>query len=121
MPTIPDDAKVLVTGANGFLAVWTVKAFLDKGYTVVGTVRSESKGSHLKKIFKEYGDRLQLAVVEDITAEGAFDDVVKDIDGIAHTASPYHYAAEDPQDLLNPAINGTLSILRSAFKNGSNV
>jgi nucleoside-diphosphate-sugar epimerase len=121
MPTISPNAKVLVTGANGFLAVWVVKTFLDRGYHVIGTVRSESKGTHLKKIFKDAGDRFQLAVVSDITAEGAFDELVKDVDAIAHTASPFHFSSEDPQDFLDPAINGTVGVLKSAIKYGKRV
>ena len=59
--------KVLVSGANGFIAVWVVKKLLEAGYSVRGTVRSESKGMHLKEIFKEYGDKFEVVVVEDIT------------------------------------------------------
>jgi len=68
MPTIAPGDKVLVTGANGFLAVHVVDALLKKGYAVRGVVRSLNKGDHLKKIFAKYGDKLELAVVEDITA-----------------------------------------------------
>jgi nucleoside-diphosphate-sugar epimerase len=121
MPAVPGNSKVLVTGANGFLAVWVVKALLERGYTVLGTVRSPSKGTHLKKIFEAFGDKFQLVVVKDITAEGAFDDLVEGVDAIAHTASPFHFAAEDPQEILHPAINGTLSVLKSALKNGPGV
>jgi len=37
MPAVTPPAKVLVTGASGFIAVWVVKALLEKGYKVVGT------------------------------------------------------------------------------------
>ena len=66
MPAITT-GKVLVTGANGFIAVWLVKDLLEKGFSVRGTVRSESKGEHLKKLFSQYGDKLELVVVDDIT------------------------------------------------------
>ena len=56
--------KVLVTGANGYIAIWVVKKLLEKGYSVRGTVRAESKGTHLKEVFKEYGDKLEIVVVE---------------------------------------------------------
>ena len=59
--------KVLVTGANGFIAVWVVKHLLDQGYSVRGTVRSESKAKHLRELFSKYGDKLELVVVPDIT------------------------------------------------------
>ena len=68
MSPVPAPAKALVTGANGYLAAWVVRTLLEQGYAVpVGTVRSASKGEHLKRIFASYGDKFSIAVVEDIT------------------------------------------------------
>jgi nucleoside-diphosphate-sugar epimerase len=66
MPAV-QAGKVLVTGANGYIAAWLVKKLLDQGYSVRGTVRSAAKGAHLTKIFAEYGNRFEQVVVEDIT------------------------------------------------------
>ncbi|KAI0076359.1 NAD-P-binding protein [Panus rudis PR-1116 ss-1] len=120
MPAVPS-GKVLVSGANGFVATWVVKNLLDQGYSVRGTVRSQSKIPHLQKIFGSYGDKVEFVVVEDITKPGAFDEYVKDVDAIEHTASPFHYNFEDPNDYIHPAVNGTTSILESALKHGKNV
>jgi len=68
MPTIVPGQKVLVTGANGFLAVHIVNALLKKGYVVRGTVRSLEKGHYLEELFAKHGDKFELAVVKDITA-----------------------------------------------------
>ena len=70
MPAITPGSKALVTGANGFAAIHIVDALLKKGYSVRATVRSESKEAHLKKLFGEYGDKLEFAVVPDITRVG---------------------------------------------------
>lgn len=67
MPTIQAPAKVLVSGANGFIAIWVVQQLLDQGYSVRGTVRTAEKGEHLKKLFAKYGDKHEVVVVEDIT------------------------------------------------------
>lgn len=67
MAPVSAPAKVLVTGANGYVAVWVTKALLESGYSVRGTVRSASKGEHLKKLFASYGDKLELVIVADIT------------------------------------------------------
>jgi hypothetical protein len=99
MVAIPSPAKVLVTGANGYLATWVVKKYLEAGYSVRGTVRSLSKSAFLNDKFARYGDRFELAVVEDITKDGAFDEAVKGVDAIAHTASPFHYKATDPDGM----------------------
>ncbi|KAI0088796.1 NAD(P)-binding protein [Irpex rosettiformis] len=120
MPAV-QSGKVLVSGANGYIAVWLVKKLLDEGYSVRGTVRSASKGVYLSKIFASYGDKFELVVVEDITKDGAFDEAVKGVDAIEHTASPFHFKADDPNELIIPAIHGTRSILVSALKYGTNV
>jgi nucleoside-diphosphate-sugar epimerase len=67
MAVVDAPAKVLVSGANGFIAVWVVKTLLEKGYSVRGTIRSIDKGDHLKKLFGQYGEKFELVVVEDIT------------------------------------------------------
>ncbi|KAJ7638188.1 D-lactaldehyde dehydrogenase [Roridomyces roridus] len=113
--------KVLVSGANGFIAVWVVRKLLEAGFSVRGTVRSADKGTHLTKLFAAYGSKFELSVVPDITQEGAFDDAVKGVDAIEHTASPFHLQADDPAELSVPAIQGTVGILESARKYGSSV
>ncbi|KAJ3506176.1 hypothetical protein NMY22_g17338 [Coprinellus aureogranulatus] len=117
MPTVPPSSKILVTGANGYIPMWTVNQLLVKGYSVRGTVRSEAKGKHLKEYFKDYVEKgkFELVVVEDITKEGAFDEAVKGVDGIEHMASPFHENVDDPEEFIRPAVNGTLGILKSAL------
>jgi nucleoside-diphosphate-sugar epimerase len=121
MVAISAPAKVLVTGANGYLATWVVKKYLEAGYSVRGTVRSLSKSAFLNDKFGQYGNRFELVVVEDITKDGAFDEAVKGVDVIAHTASPFHFNSTNPDDLIIPAVRGTTSILISVLKYGSSV
>ncbi len=66
MPAV-NSGMVLVTGANGYVAMWVVKAFLDQGFAVRGTVRAERKAAHLRSLFKSFGDKFDIVVVEDIT------------------------------------------------------
>ncbi|KAF8209093.1 hypothetical protein K438DRAFT_2012400 [Mycena galopus ATCC 62051] len=120
MPVITS-GKVLVSGANGFIATWVVRALLEEGYSVRGTVRSAEKCAFLHETFASYGDKFELIVVPNITQEGAFDEVVKGVDAIEHTASPFHLQADDPEELIRPAIEGTVGILKSALKHGTTV
>ncbi|KAH9487405.1 Ketoreductase azaE [Psilocybe cubensis] len=126
MPALQSNSgvKVLVTGANGFVAMAIIQRLLGLGFSVRGTVRSQEKAEETKKIFSSYGDRLELLIIEDLTQDGALDDAVKGIDAIEHTASPGpgHLPDEDPYEIyINPAVQGTLSILNSILKNGSQV
>ncbi|KAH9916175.1 uncharacterized protein B0H18DRAFT_1107716 [Fomitopsis serialis] len=125
MPAVTS-GKALVTGANGFLAMWLVRKLLERGFSVRGTVRSESKIAPLKQVFAEYGDKLEFAIVEDIAKlsaqqEGAFDEAVKGVDLIQHTAAPVHLNAVEPDEQIIPAVNGTLRILESALAFGTSV
>ncbi|KAG7448146.1 D-lactaldehyde dehydrogenase [Guyanagaster necrorhizus] len=121
MPSISSPSKVLVSGANGYIATWIVRALLERGYAVRGTVRSLVKGEHLKNTFKSYSNQLEIVVVDDITKDGAFDEAVKGVDAIAHTASPVQLSVSDPQELILPAVKGTVGMLTSAAKYGSSV
>ena len=67
MPAI-HTGKVLVTGANGFIAGWIIKNLLERGFSVRGTVRSVHKADAIRAAITVNGDNLDFAVVEDITA-----------------------------------------------------
>ncbi|KAG8959162.1 methylglyoxal reductase (NADPH-dependent) gre2 [Tulasnella sp. 419] len=108
------------SGASGYLAVWIVKSLLERGFSVRATVRFKEKGEYLRGIFSEYDGKFEYVIVEDMVMSGSFDEAVKGVDGIAHSASPVSLV-EDPDDLIIPAVNGTLGILESARKNGSDV
>ena len=66
MPAVHPPAKVLVSGATGYIATWVVRKLLERGYAVRGTARSVAKGDFLKKAFASYGDRFEVVVVEDV-------------------------------------------------------
>ncbi|PVF95201.1 NAD(P)-binding protein [Serendipita vermifera] len=129
MPSVTTPATVLVTGCSGFIAVWIVRSLLEKGYNVVGTVRKPAKGDFVKELHKnllvEGGPTLSYAIVKDVSIKDAFNDVVKEVnpDAIVHAASPVAVVDEtvDPEELIRPAVNGTLGILESVAKFGSNV
>ncbi|KAF8013274.1 hypothetical protein BT93_I1199 [Corymbia citriodora subsp. variegata] len=111
--------KVCVTGAAGYLASWLIKRLLLSGYHVVGTVRdpgNEKKVAHLWKL-EGAKERLQL-VKADLMKEGSFDVAIMGCEGVFHTASPVLIPSRDPKaEILEPAIEGTLNVLRSCKKN----
>ena len=67
MPAITS-GKVLVTGANGFIAGWITKHLLENGFSVRGTVRSAQKAEALQALFSDHASHLELTIVQDITA-----------------------------------------------------
>lgn len=70
MPAVKPPSTVLVTGASGFIAIWVVRALLENGFAVRGTVRSSKKGDFLTKTFEEYGDKFEIVVVKDMCEVG---------------------------------------------------
>lgn len=76
-PNTMSKGLVLVTGANGYIGAVTVEVLLKAGYSVRGTVRSQSSTKALIAALPQYADKLQFAIVPDIVAEGAFDEAVK--------------------------------------------
>ncbi|KZV40831.1 hypothetical protein F511_23153 [Dorcoceras hygrometricum] len=109
---------VCVTGASGYIASWLVKFLLEDGYTVNATVRNLSdpnKVAHLKDL-EGAEERLQLFEA-DLSEDGSFDSAVHGCQGVFHTASPAFLEATDPQaELIEPAVKGTLNVLKSCSK-----
>lgn len=114
----PEDQIILITGASGFLASHVVDYFLRAGYQVRGTVRSSATAEKVRQTFSDYAPQLTFAVVEDVASPGAFDTAVKGVHGVIHTAAPFQvFGVEDNErDLLKPAIDGTLNILKSVHE-----
>jgi dihydroflavonol-4-reductase len=111
------DKTVLVSGASGFIAGHVIEQLLAAGYLVVGTVRDpkdKAKNAHLAAL--PGADRLTL-VAADLTAPDPFS-AHADVDAILHLASLYAIDVKDAQrDLVDPAVQGTLSMLRAAAAN----
>jgi len=52
-----------------------------------------------------------------LNIEGSFDEAINGCNYVIHTASPYVLSVNDPQtELVDPAVNGTLTVLRSCKK-----
>lgn len=87
-------SKVLVTGANGYIASHIINVLLELGYLVVGTVRTPMPW--LTDYFaKKWGpNRCELVVVPDFQKPGAFDECVQGVSGIIHVVSSFHQFQE---------------------------
>ncbi|KAM7267536.1 hypothetical protein ACFE04_009702 [Oxalis oulophora] len=112
---------VCVTGASGYIASWLVKFLLQRGYTVRATIRDPNdpkKTEHLRGL-EGAKERLHLFKAE-LLEGGVFDSIIDECVAVFHTASPVLVSVNDPQlDLINPAVNGTLNVLKSCAKTSS--
>ncbi|DBA76212.1 hypothetical protein WJX77_001074 [Trebouxia sp. C0004] len=113
-----------VSGASGFIGTELVKQLLEKGYIVKGTVRDTSnteKTAHLTKLAEALPGKLTLHAA-DLTKEGSFDSILKGVDYVFHTASPFIRDVTDPKkQLIEPAVGGTKNVLSSVAKNTDSI
>lgn len=121
-----DNAGVtaLVTGATGYIARHVVVQLLDAGCTVRGTARSASSLDGLRTDLTPFLrdpssiDRFTL-VETDLTREAGWSEATAGCTYVHHVASPIPSAPpKDPDELIVPARDGTLRVLRAALDAG---
>ncbi len=115
------ESMVCVTGASGFIAGQTVRELLARGCRVRGTVRDgidDSQYAYLKQL---PGADTGLELVQgDLTQPGSFDAAITGCDYVIHAASPYLLESKNPQqEMVDPAVNGTLDVLQACAKTPS--
>ncbi|KAF4332650.1 aldehyde reductase II [Fusarium beomiforme] len=110
--------RVLLTGGSGYVASHILKILLDRGHSVVTTVRSQAKVDHIKSTYFDVPkSRLDFAIVEDMSVQNAYDEVMQSapFEAVIHTASPFQLWGDDiKKTFMDPAILGTTGLLEAA-------
>ncbi|MEW6405353.1 MAG: NAD-dependent epimerase/dehydratase family protein, partial [Chloroflexota bacterium] len=112
----PSSTKVLVTGASGFIGLHTTLSLLQLGYQVRGTVRSEEHAKGVRDSLSKHVklDRLEL-IQADLLNEEGWREAAEGCEYAIHVASPFPAEEpKDPNELIRPARDGTLRVLRAA-------
>ncbi|SDC97204.1 SDR family oxidoreductase [Glycomyces harbinensis] len=114
--------RVLVTGGSGFIAGHCILQLLERGYRVRATVRSPDREPAVRAVLRDAGmvngEALEFAAV-DLLRDAGWAEAVSGCDFVLHVASPVRpgrVANED--DLIVPAREGTLRVLRAARDGG---
>ncbi len=109
-------STVLVTGASGYIAKHIVRELLEKGHTVRASTRSEKRRAEIDSLFPEANiDHVTL----DLTSDDGWTEALAGVDVLMHTASPFPGdQPKDPQELIRPAVDGTMRALKAAQNAG---
>ena len=111
----------LLTGISGYTGLHCAKELFEEGHAVCGTVRSQAKGQEVRDTLAAASvDTANLSFVElDLTTDRGWNDAAAGCDFVMHVASPFVIAnPKNPQEMISPAVDGTLRALRAAKKAG---
>jgi dihydroflavonol-4-reductase len=113
---------VLVTGGTGFLGGWCVATLLDRGFDVRTTVRDLAREGAVRDAVAaagaEAGERLTVRAAN-LEADDGWAAAVDGCRYVLHVASPFPpVQPKDPDELIVPARDGALRVLRAALDAG---
>lgn len=116
---------VLLTGAGGYIGKHVVLQLLNKGYAVRASVRDLTRSQEIRDAVTPHlaaGIDLSKAltfVKLDLEKDAGWNEALSGIDVLLHTASPFPIASpKDENELIRPAVEGTLRALRAARSAG---
>ena len=113
---------VAVTGIGGFLGRHVAARLLQAGYEVRGTLRSLKKAKSIEAAIRSAdgagGGKLSF-VVADLLSDEGWDAAFSGVIDVIHAASPFpSRVPKHENDLIQPAREGTLRVLRAAKNAG---
>jgi nucleoside-diphosphate-sugar epimerase len=115
-------SQALVTGGSGYVGTHLVAALLRAGQPVRTTVRSAAREAGLRAAVRrgDADDAGLEVVTADLMADDGWKAAMAGCEEVYHVASPIPVAQpEDPDELIVPAREGTLRVLRAARDAGA--
>jgi nucleoside-diphosphate-sugar epimerase len=117
-------SQILVTGASGYVGTHLIAALLRDGGQppVRAVVRSAAREDGLRAAVRRGGadDNGVEVVTADLMSDDGWKAAMTGVDEVYHVASPIPPAQpEDPDELIVPAREGTLRVLRAARAAGA--
>ncbi len=118
---------MLLTGANGYIGRHILLELLNQGYQVRASVRSLQKSGEIVDALRNHVKDLNtldsnLSFVElSLDSDAGWNEAMAGVDVLIHSASPFPLVIPANEDeLIRPAVDGTLRALRAAKNVGVN-
>lgn len=110
---------ILLTGASGFIAKHVALKLLAAGHELRGTLRRLDRAEGVRRALAPHlpaGALARLSFVQaDLEVEAGWAAAMEGVSALVHTASPFPMGQpKDEMDLIRPARDGTLRVLRAA-------
>jgi dihydroflavonol-4-reductase len=116
---------ILLTGISGFLAKHCAVKLLNAGFAVRGSVRRLDRVDEVRDAIRPHlADPASLDqltfVALDLTQDAGWAEALAGVSALVHTASPFPISQpKNSDDLIRPAVDGTLRALRAAKAAGA--
>lgn len=108
---MPDSARVLITGASGFVGSAVIRTALARGHRVRALVRASSPRDNLRD--------LDVELVEgDMRDAASMDKALSGVGILLHVAADYRLWASDPADIMRANLEGTRTVMQAALRRG---
>jgi dihydroflavonol-4-reductase len=110
---------IVLTGASGFIAKHILKDLLGAGHHVRATIRTASRADEVRAavlphVPADAAARLSFVTL-DLDRDEGWGAALQGATALVHTASPFPIAQpKNPDDLIKPAVNGTLRAMTAA-------
>ncbi|RIX31041.1 NAD-dependent epimerase/dehydratase family protein [Amnibacterium setariae] len=113
-------SAVLVTGGSGYLATRLIADLLRSGVEVRTTVRSLASEPEVREAVRRAGadDGGLQVVTASLTADDGWAEALAGVEDVHHLASPM-IQSSDPDEVVVPARDGALRVLRAARDAGA--
>lgn len=115
-------STVLVTGGSGFVGIHVVLQLLAAGHAVRTTIRRPDRRDEVLAMLREGGAASPETVcffTADLTADAGWREAIDGCDYVMHVASPLSTSVpRDENEMIVPARDGTLRVLRAAREAG---